>query len=82
MAKRLGLYETCSCGAYHYDHRRGSGDCGHPERIWARRLIEDMAFAERQNVILSEMLERGCLRDADESGFFPDFTVLDPDIPF
>jgi hypothetical protein len=28
-------YRTCECGAYHFPHRLGSGNCGHPERIWA-----------------------------------------------
>lgn len=27
-------WQTCECGAYHYPHRKGSGLCGRPERIW------------------------------------------------
>jgi hypothetical protein len=25
---------VCECGNYHFPHRKGSGLCGKPERMW------------------------------------------------
>ena len=38
MAEKTERYRKCSCGAYHYPHRNGSGRCvSHPKhamRMW------------------------------------------------
>jgi hypothetical protein len=35
MREKKANQAKCSCGAYHYPHRKGSGLCGNPERMWA-----------------------------------------------
>lgn len=34
MRQKKANQKKCTCGAYHYPHRSGSGLCGSPEKMW------------------------------------------------
>jgi hypothetical protein len=45
--RRKAKWGVCTCGCYHFPHRRGSGQCGNQDAMWsglAGALAEEVPF--------------------------------------